>query len=386
MASAVCVVVAIIIALNRSFYERTANDVFFSLLMASAVIVFAHIRPWREVWQLAVVFVVLAAGQMLALRVPINAAPAGAVMGVATFLILALRRIWSALAEEKKLLRLGLVPPLLLALLAYLSSNLLGVTGGLHPKTLDLYLYAFDGSLGTQLSFTVGRMVLRSAWLTRMCLFWYYVLPVALMLVYAQQLGRRGKAALSVFLAFFLVGPVGIIFYNLFPACGPIYLFPSRFPDNPIATAPLRTLLVRPAAVSGARNAFPSLHMAWALLACWYGRGSSPLTRTLLLLLLAGTVLATLGLGEHYFVDLVAAFPFALMIYAACAGGIPPGDRRRFLTLLAGLLWMAAWIGLLRFGVGIVRVSPLIPWTLVVCTILSCIVWQVRLPSMRRDV
>jgi hypothetical protein len=383
LVSAACIAVAIMIALDRGFYVRIANDVFFSILMASAAIVFVHIRPWREVWQLAVAFAVLVSGQGFAVGVPIRAAPAGALLGIASFVLLGLRRIWSVLPEEKKLMRLGLLPPLLLVLLGYFSSGLLASTGDLHPKTLDLYLYAFDGSLGMQPSFAAGRVVFASLWLTRMCLFWYRVLPAVLMLVYAQQLVRRGSAALSVFLAFFLAGPVGIIFYNLFPACGPIYLFP-QFPSDPITALQVRDLLLQPILVSGNRNAFPSLHMAWALLAWWYGEGLSPWVRSLLVLFLAGTVLATLGLGEHYFVDLVAAFPFALMMYAACAGG-SLSERRRFPPLFSGLLWMLAWVGLLRFGLGMMRMSPLIPWTLIGCTILSCIVLQAGLPGMGRD-
>lgn len=386
LTSGVCVAAAIMLGLNRNFYERTSNDVFLSILMASAAIVFVHIRPWREIAQLAVALVALVAGQGLALRVPISAAPAGALLGVATFLLLALRGIWSVVPEEKKLLRLGLLPPLLLVLLGYLSSGMLAATTGLHPKTLDLYLYAFDGSLGAQPSFAVGWLVLRSAWLTRMCLFWYYALPAALLLVYAQQLVRRGEAALSVFLAFFLGGPAGIIFYNLLPACGPIYLFPVQFARDLMAAPRVRELVLQPIAVTGARNAFPSLHMAWALLAWWYSEGLAHWTKVLLGMFLAGTVLATLGLGEHYFIDLVAAVPFALMIHAASVGGIQFYERRRFLIILSGLLWMVAWIGLLRFGAAMMRLSPLIPWTLIVCTILSCIVLQTRLPRMARNV
>jgi hypothetical protein len=384
LVSAVCVAVTVMIALDRGFYVRIANDVFFSILMASAAIVFVHVRPWREIWQLAVVFGVLVAGQVFILHAPFKVAPAGAALGMASFMLLALRRIWSELPDEKKLMRLALLPPLLLVLLGYFSSGLLASTGDLHPKTLDLYLYAFDGSLGLQPSFAAGRLVLGSLWLTRMCLFWYRVLPAALMLVYAQQLVRRREAALSVFLAFFLAGPVGIIFYNLFPACGPIYLFP-QFPRDPMTAVQVREVVLHPVSIIGNRNAFPSLHMAWALLAWWYGKGLLTLTRSLLAMFLAGTVLATLGLGEHYFIDLVAAFPFSLMMYAACAGGIPPRDRRRFVILSWGLLWLVVWMGLLRFGVGVMWMSPLIPWTLIVCTILSCIVWQTRLPGIGRD-
>jgi hypothetical protein len=386
LASAACFAAVFTLVLNRNFYERTANDVFLSVLMASVMIVFVYIRPWREVWLLVAVFVLLVAGQMLVCRVSLSAAPAGAVLGVTTLLLLGLRRIWSVILEERSLLSLGLLPPLLFVILAYFSPSLLDATDRLHPKTLDLYLYAFDGSLGMQPSFVMGRVVLQSWLLTRVCVFCYYALPSALMLVYAQQLVRRGRAALCVFLAFFLASPLGIILYNLFPACGPIYLFPAQFPKEPMTVTQVRELFLQPVALTGARNAFPSLHMAWALLALWYGQGLSAGTRTLLMLFLAGTVLATLGLGEHYFIDLVAAVPFSLMVRAATAEGIPFGDRRRFEILLSGLLWTVAWVGLLRFGMGIMRMTPLIPWTLIVCSTLSCIVWQARLPGFGRDV
>jgi hypothetical protein len=380
--TAACVAAAVAIAINRGFYERSAHDIFLTILMASAAIVFMHIRPWQELWQLGVGFAALVVGQVLALRVPIRPAPGGALLGIATFALLASRRIWSVLPEEKKQLRLAVLPPVLLVLLGYFSSGLLAATGRLHPKTLDLYLYAFDGSLGIQPSFATGWLVLRSIWLTRMCLFWYYALPTVLLLVYAQHVVRRGDAALSVFLAFFLAGPVGIIFYNLLPACGPIYLFPGQFRLGPMAAPTVCGILLQPIALAGARNAFPSLHVAWALLAWWYGQGLSPWTRVLLGTFLAGTTLATLGLGEHYLIDLVAAIPFALMIWAATAVGVSLHDRRRFLIFLAAILWMVAWVGMLRFGAGIMKMSPLVPWTLVVGCVLSCIVLQTRFPGM----
>jgi hypothetical protein len=128
----------------------------------------------------------------------------------------------------------------------------------------------FDASMGVQLSFQAGQLVLRSRWLTRIALLCYYALPVPVMLVYANQLMRRRSAAMSVFLGLFIAGPVAIVFYNLFPACGPIYLFGSRFPFDPFSGQQLKEMLVQPTLISGARNAFPSLHLAWALLALWY--------------------------------------------------------------------------------------------------------------------
>src|SRR5271154_5375975 len=87
-----------------------------------------------------------------------------------------------------------------------------------------------------------------------------------------------------------------------------------------------------------------------------------------------GTVFATLGIGEHYFVDLVAAFPFALMIFAACALNVPIRNPRRMVALAAGLAMMAGWVVLLRWGLPVMWINPAlpnmaIPWLLVAGTI-----------------
>src|ERR1017187_4781422 len=95
------------------------------------------------------------------------------------------------------------------------------------------------------------------------------------MFVYSKQLLRERSFALTAFLAFLITGPLGVVFYNLVPACGPIYLLGSSFPFDPLSLQRLRQLPLIPGAVSGARNAFPSLHMCWAFLVYWYSDGLS---------------------------------------------------------------------------------------------------------------
>jgi hypothetical protein len=366
-------IVVVTLVFSRGFYDRTAADIFFSLTLASTVLVFAHVRPISEIPQLAVITFVLTAAQIFFLKVPLRWFPFVAWLGVSSFLSLIARRLWGA-AEQKELLQLAIVPPLLLVLLGYSSSTLLEITDNLHPKTYDLFLFFFDGSLGVQPSFKVGQFVLRSRWLTEIALLFYYGLPIPGMLVYAKQLVRQRSYAVTVFLGLLVAGPVGVLFYNLFPACGPIYLVGSDFPFHAPASQLVTASLLRPVEISGIRNAFPSLHVGWALLAWWYSEGLSRWTRFFLLLFLAGTVLATLGLGEHFLVDLAAAFPFALLIEAGCAVLVPISDRRRSMPFLAALLILLGWVALLRFGVRIVYLSPLIPWTLIVGTIISCLV------------
>jgi len=384
LVSGFVMIVVIALTLSRGFWTLTGRDAFFSLTLASTAIVLLQVRPWTEALQLSGVTFVLLFVQTVALKVPWSRGPAFALLGLSSLGLLALRMIWSV-GEQRRRLRYAFLPPLLLVLMGYAGSVPLQITNQLHPRTLDLSLYAFDASLGTQLSFVVGRIVLQSRWIRQMSLFWYYALPPALMLVYAKQLVRHRTVATTVFLTFFLVGPIGAIFYNLLPACGPVYLFGSGFPLHSLPASEIRAMSIGPVTVSGTRNAFPSLHMAWALLAWWYSRELSGVTRFLVLLFLCGTVLATLGLGEHYFVDLVAAFPFALMMQAGCTLRIPLLDRRRLTPLLAGLLLTLGWVALLRWGLKIVWWSPLIPWAMIVGTILCCIVLQSRLGTVVFD-
>lgn len=372
------IIAALALISIRSFHDRTASDIFFSIELASMTIVFLHVRPSWEAFQVVVVSALLVLLQVAVLKVPLRVTPALALLGTSSLALLAYRRIWST-EEERERLHYAFLPPLLLVLLGYAGSAPLEITNRLHPKTLDLFLYNFDSSMGVQLSFKVGQLVLRSRWLTRIAVLFYFALPIPVMLVYAKQLVRGGSAAMSVFLGVFIAGPAAVIFYNLFPACGPIYLFGSRFPLAPLSVEQVKEMLVQPVLISGARNAFPSLHLGWALLAWWYADGLSHSTKFFLLAFLAGTGMATLGLGEHYFIDLVAAFPFALIIHAGCALHLPWLDRRRSIPLLYGTLLLLGWIVLLRFGLKIVWVSPLISWVLIGGTVVSCLTLDARL-------
>lgn len=60
-----------------------------------------------------------------------------------------------------------------------------------------------------------------------------------------------------------------------------------------------------------ARNCMPSMHLTWALLFWWYSRGW---VRKLMAFYVWVTVAATLGLGQHYWIDLIVAVPFTAAI------------------------------------------------------------------------
>jgi hypothetical protein len=94
----------------------------------------------------------------------------------------------------------------------------------------------------------------------------------------------------------------------------------------------------------------PSLHTTWALLLWWNARPLAAWFRAIMGGYLVFTVLATLGFGVHYAVDLVVAVPFALAAQATLAPGLAASPRRRAAAALFGAALVVAWLLVLRFG------------------------------------
>jgi hypothetical protein len=125
----------------------------------------------------------------------------------------------------------------------------------------------------------------------------------------------------------------------------------------------------------------PSLHTAWVLLVWWNSKGLARWIRAIALLFVILTVMATLGTGEHYFVDLVVAFPFALMVQAACSYSLPFSSGARRTAFLFGTFVTLLWMAVLSFSVGIFWISPILPWAMTVATVAPTILFWNRLMS-----
>jgi hypothetical protein len=370
------------LALNRDFYNDSMASAFLSLALASAVIVLAIIRrSWLDLlW-------VLTGGLFLAvvdLRVlgfyPVFMAGFSFV-GLAALAVLGTHSIWAD-GDERKLLLYGFLPAVLFVASEYMASTLLDITEKLHPKTFDLFLYSFDCSLRVQFSFLMGQLFWTWPWVRFVCLVIYLALPLPLALVYAAQLRRQKEKALAVMLAFLVTGPVGVLFYNTLPACGPAHIFGAAFPFHPPSIADVMHMNVVPVLLKGARNAIPSLHMAWVLLVWWNSRGLARWIRAIALLFVVLTVMATLGTGEHYFIDLVVAFPFSLMVQALCSYSQPFRSGARRNAFLFGTFVTLIWLALLSFSTTIFWSSPVLPWTMIVATVApSILLWNRLVPS-----
>ncbi len=373
--------VILTLALNRDFYLDAMTSAFLSLAMASALIVLVMIRrSWFDL------ILVLTGSLFLALidfRVmdfkPVFMAGFSFV-GMAALAVLGTHTIWAE-GEQRRLLLYGFLPAVLFVASEYMATTLLDITESLHPKTFDLFLYSFDCSLRVQFSFLMGQLFWTWLWVRFVCLVIYIALPLPLALVYAGQLLKKKEKAIAVMLAFLVTGPVGVLFYNMLPACGPVHVFGAAFPFHPPAIADVMRMNVAPILLKGARNAIPSLHMAWVLLVWWNSKGLARWIRAIAMVFVILTVMATLGTGEHYFIDLVVAFPFSLMVQALCSYSLPFRTGARRNAFLFGTFVTLIWLALLSFSTRIFWSTPILPWAMIGATVGPSILFWNRLVS-----
>ena len=365
------------LAASWSFYYEAMANAYLSLALAGGVIVLAVLRRrWFDMlWVLAGgLFLALLDYRVLGYKAFFMSGFSFA--GMSALGVLGVATIW-ARQPERKLLLYGFVPAALFVASEWCASYLLDLTEALHPKTFDVFLYSFDSSLRVQISFLAGQLLLKTPMLRTASLAIYIALPLPLALVYACQLRRMREKALLVMVTFLVTGPMGVLCYNLLPACGPAHLFGAAFPWHPLSAADAMRLNIAPVLMKGARNAIPSLHMTWVLLVWWNSRGLARWVRTIAAVFVALTVLATLGSGEHYFIDLVVALPFSLMVQALCSCTLPFREGERRNAFLVGIFSTLIWLALLSFSVRIFWSSPLVPWTMIVATAASSIhFWQ----------
>ena len=374
-------VIVFALSMSADFYNSSIIDAFMAMALAGALVMLLVVQPSSLLMNLAMVTacsLALAGTDYRVMGFQPRLMAAFSFAGLSSLAVLGTRAIWarnSEYSQDRTLLLHAFLAAGLFVASEYMASTLLDYTEALHPKTFDLYLYSFDCSLGVQFSFLAGQVFSRLQWLRVVGLLFYIALPLPLALVYAAHLALKNKTAFPVMLAFLVTGPIGVLYYNMVPATGPVHIFGPGFPWHPLPTSQVRQLVLQTIALKGARNAIPSLHMAWVLLAWWSSRGLARCIRAIALAFVVFTILATLATGEHYFVDLVVAFPFALMVQAACLYPLPFKSGPRRVAFLFGTFASLLWMALVSFATPLFWISPVVPWTLVALTIAASI-WQ----------
>jgi hypothetical protein len=251
---------------------------------------------------------------------------------------------------------------------ALLGSFLVAVTAKLTPFTLDRYLYAADGSFGFQPGFACRALLIRHEWLELAGRIAYFNLPVLAMALYLLVQRRYPADTSRVVRLLSAVGIAGYCLYYFFPAAGSEVVMGSQFPFHPPT---ISSLNLEPIRVELApRNFMPSLHTAWCLAICWSARRLTRAWRMVLTAVVGITLLYTLSC--HYLVDMIAAIPFTLAVYALVENRMPWSHPARRLALCAGASCFAVWLGVLRFGTHLLLVSPVVGWTAFGVTVGLC--------------
>jgi hypothetical protein len=177
----------------------------------------------------------------------------------------------------------------------------------------------------------------------------YELLPLAMLAVFALEVRDPRRLPFGLFRGVFACGFAAALLYAITPVTGPAYALGAAFPDQ---LAPLLqrapVLLATPAGAFAPRNAFPSFHLMWALVAlllAWRFGWPARVGFGLYALLIAA---ATLALGEHYLIDLVAALPVLAAIVALCIESVSWRSPVRRRALAGGIVLYLVWVALLR--------------------------------------
>jgi hypothetical protein len=338
-----CLVLACLAGLPLHFHITTYA--YLAAALAGSCAIYLWTRPSRQSLVCTVVlgaafaiFYAIVTGEPVLPSSP-------AFLGLGSLASLALAALWST--PERRSANLDTCTTAALFPMFLITSGLaLGMTTALHPKTFDLFLYAFDARLGMQPSFLVGRFFARFHAIRYGCYLGYEALPLAMAIAFAMERSRRARRSSSLMLAFMIAAVGGFVLYNLFPAVGPIHVFGKQFPNLPPPAGPAPFHLV--AIESAPRNAMPSVHIAMALLILWNSRLGPRVWRMVAAMLLGVTVLATLGFGEHYLVDLFVAVPFTLAAQGLATASLPWRTSERIAATAVGGALVAGWLMYLR--------------------------------------
>lgn len=301
----------------------------------------------------------------------------GTFLGIASLLVLVAQAVAARTEQRRSYMRTfyaGSVFPLL-AMLVGVSVPL---NIWLRPKTWDAYLLAFDGSLGFQPSFLLGKLLAANHDAWRWTTVMYYALPLAGGMLYAANRvrARRAVGVLGLLLSFMIIG---FAQYGVYPATGPAHAFPEIYPWKiPL----LWEIALQPMVVAAdPRNCMPSLHFGAALLVWWNSRIWPTWGRALAMLFLLLTAFSTLALGEHYLADLMVAVPFALTFQAAWTLAVPLSCSKRYIPIAVGVSSIVVWLLLLRYAIPVFESSAVATWASILLTVGGCWLLELKLAN-----
>jgi hypothetical protein len=343
----VCGVVALAVCTVALFMNW--GGLFFGLALAGSSILFAPIASRRN--SIIAVAISLAAALLYVVTRHQSVPAMVGCIGIGPGICLA----WKA-THEVRCIRYFLAAATL-PLLALLSSVAVTISAQSSGPVYDLTLARFDQaylipchSAAVHL-FTVIPGVEVLAFLV------YAGLPVIFAWAVLSDL-ECNRSFLPFAFQITIAGVAGYVCYYILPAIGPRQAFGKAFAD--VLATPLSTGATLHVERNLPRNCMPSLHLTWVLMVYW--RMGDPRRRILAGAFVALTVLATIGSGEHYLVDLMVAVAFASAIRWAF--------ERQPLKAFAATVLTLMWICYFRFGFEAFPPHPAGVWVASAITIL----------------
>jgi hypothetical protein len=283
---------------------------------------------------------------------------AAAFLGLGSLAVMGCGFVWFGARGDTRLLKDALILPVFAGTAALVMSE----AADWQSKLCDFNLYAFDCSLGISPGRAVVTMFRMFPWIGAAAVTVYILILLFPPLYHAWSIRRGVKNEIHLLQAFVVAGLCGFVLYQICPAIGPLHSFGSKFPFRLPRLDEITAGIVTG---SGPRNAMPSLHTAWALLVWWSARKLGWLARVTASVFVILTLLATLGTGEHYLIDLVVAFPFTMAVEGLCA--LKRAGRVALPAVGAGFGLTLAWIVFLRSS-AVISLTGVTSWCMVAAT------------------
>ncbi len=316
------------------------------LLLHTAVIW----RRWRELGVAAAVALLGAVGWVGA-RLSTGYLPGPVdTLGCAGLALLVFL-VYMACTRDDEAARLGITSVRLgvvYLLVAPTGLSLAYATAEVLPRAWDATALVIDTAFPLT-AFDVGRWLERWPVLYPPASFVYEGIFLLVPALTALRLRLPRPPATDLLIVTVVTSILGQACYFITPIVGPAFAFQVEFPDVLPDIARLARVAL-PVPPYFLRNGMPSIHTAWALVFLWNTRPFHIAVRAVGVLVVALMLVATLGFGQHYVIDLVAAVPYAVLTQAI-GTAVPAVLRRRRAALMGGCAALTlAWVSLPHFG------------------------------------
>lgn len=258
----------------------------------------------------------------------------------------------------------------LIAFIAFLGKSTvaaLDIITVIYPNVYDIVVYKLDAAFFDARHHFVMWHQSMPAWFLLMVDMVYASLFYATFSVMALMMREKKGASYHMIRTNVIIYALGFFCYSVIPISGPIYTFDindffGQMPDPSLFDTGVGFIPPNP------RNGMPSMHYTGAFLVLmfasvlsWRGYFYGALVFWLL------TIVATIGTGEHYILDLIVAAPFAISVGLLL---ISPAGWRNSKSMV-----VACYLALATFVFWMLSILTMSAW-------LANNIWFVRLLSV----